>query len=170
MANTMDNIKEDLKYCPNSGQFFWINPPKNKEVGDVVGYVTTLGYIRIYHKGKPYYAHRLAFMMMGEDIDGWEVDHIDRNKSNNKWSNLRKATSAENKYNRRGHSNSLLKIKNITLHDDGSGRLSYYVRIMKDGVVHRKSFEHTDDGLQLAIHYRDNIVSKLHGSFACTAN
>ena len=50
--------------------------------------------------GKLYYAHRVAWLMTyGEIPENWEVDHIDRNPSNNRISNLRLVTSEGNSRN-----------------------------------------------------------------------
>jgi hypothetical protein len=57
------------------------------------------GYIQIKIGGKMYYAHRLIIeAFVGESEQ--EVDHIDRNKLNNNFQNLRYCTSSENSLNR----------------------------------------------------------------------
>ena len=57
------------------------------------------GYIRIQIGEKPYQAHRLILeAFVGESEQ--EVDHIDRNKSNNNFENLRYCSRTENNLNR----------------------------------------------------------------------
>jgi hypothetical protein len=48
--------------------------------------------------GRKYYAHRVAFAIMAGK---WPkiIDHIDGDKSNNRWSNLREVTQAQNMQN-----------------------------------------------------------------------
>lgn len=167
----MLDIHNMIQYCPNTGQFTWIkSPATNIKVGQIAGTINKLGYVIIGYNYKTYYAHRLAFKLMGEDIDGYEVDHIDHDPTNNRWDNLRIVSSSQNKHNSRGHSDSHLKIKNITLNDDGTGRYSYYVRMTKDGKTYRKTFPHSDEGLQMAIAYRDGLSSTLHKEYGCTTN
>ncbi len=60
---------------------------------------TTKGYIKVKIRGKNYMAHRIAyFYMTGEEPE--QVDHIDHDESNNKWSNLRAATNSQNNMNK----------------------------------------------------------------------
>ena len=57
------------------------------------------GYIRIQIGEKHYFAHRLIMIaFVGESEQ--EVDHIDRNKSNNNFENLRYCSRTENALNR----------------------------------------------------------------------
>lgn len=48
---------------------------------------------------KQYYQHRLAWLMMTGDDPDQEIDHIDTDKHNNKWDNLRLATLNQQRYN-----------------------------------------------------------------------
>jgi hypothetical protein len=45
-----------------------------------------------------------------------EIDHIDRNRLNNIWSNLRECTSSENKANRTKQSNNTSGYKGVSWH------------------------------------------------------
>ena len=83
-----------VDYNPSTGEF------KLKKDGSIVGGVdTSSGYYNIRSLGVKVYGHRLAFACMKKDCDG-HVDHIDQNKSNNKWDNLRVVTQDENNKNR----------------------------------------------------------------------
>lgn len=48
-------------------------------------------------------AHRVAFTLMGVPLPH-EVDHINGNRSDNSWANLRPATRQQNEYNKAGYS------------------------------------------------------------------
>lgn len=62
------------------------------------------GYRSIYYKGKAYFVHRLVVeAFIGPISEGLEVDHIDRNRSNNTVTNLRIVTSSQNARNRADH-------------------------------------------------------------------
>lgn len=62
------------------------------------------GYRRVCIKGKLYLVHRLvAETFLKNPENKSQIDHIDRDKSNNDVSNLRWVTNQENQYNRRNN-------------------------------------------------------------------
>lgn len=62
------------------------------------------GYRQVYIARNHYLVHRLvAETFLGEIPKGHEVDHIDRNRSNNALDNLRIVTSHENRVNTNAH-------------------------------------------------------------------
>lgn len=71
----------------------------NKKTGKVIGSKTMYGYIATNLNYKFYLVHRLIWIYHHGDIDKLEIDHIDRNRSNNKLENLRTCTSGQNKQN-----------------------------------------------------------------------
>lgn len=64
--------------------------------GNKVGWKNVDGYTRIKFKGKIYQAHRIIWeIMVGPIPAGSTIDHIDRDRSNNKMNNLRLASPQE---------------------------------------------------------------------------
>lgn len=90
-----------FNYDPETGLFTWKNPrARCLKPGDKAGCVLADGYIVITVSRKNYKAHRLAWMFVyGDDPGEFEIDHIDRNRSNNRISNLRIVSSSHNHYN-----------------------------------------------------------------------
>jgi hypothetical protein len=87
---------------------FRYNPDTGSIIGKTrrrVGVLTKGGYVQVSVRvaGKVYlaYAHRLAFHLMGLDAPP-VVDHIDGDKANNKWANLRASTKSLNAQNLKG--------------------------------------------------------------------
>ena len=93
-------LDQILSYCPKTGIFRWkVNRPPRGKAGDIAGYNNGSGYIKISISGKRYYAHRLAFICMGQP-EPKVVDHINRVPHDNSWRNLRAVTQKENTFNR----------------------------------------------------------------------
>jgi hypothetical protein len=102
---TQDRLKELLEYDPDTGLFVWRVSCGTARRGDVAGGPHGSGYLRIRLGRGRYYAHRLAFLYMTGALPLAEVDHIDRDRANNAWGNLRSATRSENAANRTLQSN-----------------------------------------------------------------
>lgn len=64
-------------------------------------------------KGKKWKLHRLIMTLRGIDIDGMEIDHEDNDTLNNHFSNLRVATSGQNKINRGVRRDNKLGMKGV---------------------------------------------------------
>jgi hypothetical protein len=96
---TSKNFAEYLKYDPETGLLTWIKNKGGAKAGDVVSNVNSYGYIRVGIFYKQYFAHRLAMMLSGFDIDGLEVDHINGIKTDNRLVNLRVVSHKENMQN-----------------------------------------------------------------------
>lgn len=78
-------------------------------VGTVAGSVMMAsGYRRVRYKNREYYQHRIIFKMLN-GYDPEEVDHRNVDNAHNDPSNLRNATSSQNKSNRRGFAKSGFK-------------------------------------------------------------
>ena len=93
-----------LRYDPETGLFYWrVALSRRVKVGDVAGTKDKQrGYIRITIDGQCYWAHRLAFFYMTGrwPRPGYDIDHADDPKDDNRWCNLREATRIENGRNR----------------------------------------------------------------------
>lgn len=82
-----------LEYSPATGYIFW---KKSRKKAGGVNKIT--GYHTVRLKGKSYYTHRLAFLFMGKPLPE-EVDHINHIRDDNRWINLKEATTKSNKKN-----------------------------------------------------------------------
>ena len=100
MKLTQKKLKQILNYDPDTGIFTYkVKFCRKIRAGSVAGTLDKDGYIRIKISGKLYKAHRLAWLYVHGYFPEYEIDHKDRNKSNNRINNLRHASSQCNKRN-----------------------------------------------------------------------
>jgi hypothetical protein len=120
---TQSRLKRLLHYNPETGIFTRIIKPRH--IGDIAGFDGGNGYIFIWVGNKKYLAHRLAWLYMEGYFpeEGIDVDHKDRDKSNNKWANLRMATRSCNNMNKSLQSNNTSGIKGVSI-DSGKWKAS----------------------------------------------
>jgi len=88
-------------YC--DGNLYWKQSVNTKiKIGQKAGYLKNDGYIQIRVNKKPYLAHRLIYLYHHGALPDYplELDHINRNRADNRLENLRIATKSENQLNR----------------------------------------------------------------------
>ena len=99
MPLTQDRLISLLRYDEERGLFFWRKSKGRAREGAQAGAVDTYGYVVVRVDGILYKAHRLAWLYVhGRWPDGL-LDHINRNKSDNRITNLREASQSENMHN-----------------------------------------------------------------------
>lgn len=104
-----------FSYSPVVGDLFWLKGNwKGHPAGSHRGKHT---YIRVAIAGKDYGAHRLIWTLVtGTDPGDLDVDHIDGDRHNNAWHNLRLATRSENLLNRGNQANNTSGHKGVDYH------------------------------------------------------
>lgn len=107
-ALTAQRLRELLEYDPTTGVFRWRNDAGcggRIPAGAAAGGVNKVhGYANIHMDGTLYRAHRLAWLYMTGEWTKHEIDHINRQRADNRWSNLREATTAQNLQNKNRYS------------------------------------------------------------------
>ncbi len=106
--------KRPLHHFKNkTGQNIWEGRFSNANI-DCIG---EDGYLRVYIYKSLFRVHRIIWKMVtGEDAIGYEIDHIDNNKLNNVFNNLRLVTTAENQQNVKLKITNMSGIKGIDWH------------------------------------------------------
>ena len=85
-----DELRVMLDYNASTGIFTWIaRPSKAVKLGHIAGSSNNAGYITIGIQGKVYKAHRLAWLYITGKWPSGLMDHINGNKSDNRFENLR---------------------------------------------------------------------------------
>lgn len=93
-------LTELLNYDPETGIFSWKVDRQRVRKGDTSGYPDKAGYLQIGIDGRLYLAHRLAWFYVNGSWPKLEIDHINRDKADNRICNLRLATRRENILNK----------------------------------------------------------------------
>ena len=97
---TQEKLRELLYYNPETGIFRWKNTPSRKvHANDIAGTIRPDDYVQI-GIGKRYYlAHRIAWLYVHGYLPENDVDHINRNPSDNRIVNLREVSQQCNSRN-----------------------------------------------------------------------
>lgn len=94
-----DELRRLLHYDPDSGVFTWKLTRGRANAGDKAGYLRAIGYVVIRFGGRHEYAHRLAWVWMTGEQPPKEIDHINGNRGDNRWTNLRASSPSHNMQN-----------------------------------------------------------------------
>lgn len=111
---TIERVREFLSYDPETGVFRWRVARGGMRAGDVAGSTIGAGYVYISIDDHPYLAHQLAWLLMTGEWPQTTVDHRDRDKTNNRWSNLRPATKGQQLMNRTAPKNNTSGVRGVT--------------------------------------------------------
>ena len=97
MTLTQARLKELLSYDPATGHFRWnVHRGGTATPGSRAGSTHISGYRKIVVDGKTYREHRLAFLYMVGQFPQHDVDHINHQRADNRWDNLRELTRHQN--------------------------------------------------------------------------
>ena len=96
--------------------------------------------------------------LLGKQQKGYVIDHINRNKLDNRYNNLRIITQKENSYNRTKNINSTNKYKGVIKRGN-----KYVATITKDGKRHEINGFETEEE---AAYTYDIMAQELFGEFA----
>lgn len=112
----------DLK----NGQLVWkVQKAQRNKIGSVAGTVSKKdGYTRVIVDGKSYLAHRIVFLIENGYMPK-EIDHINRDKTDNSVNNLRACDRYQNALNKNLYKNNKTKIRNVHIHSCGKYEVSF---------------------------------------------
>ena len=116
---THDRLKELLHYNPENGWFTWRINNSVAKPGERAGGVNGLGYRMIGLEYKKYLEHSLAYFYMTGEQPTLQIDHLNRNKADNRWENLKHGTRSENGHNKGLSSRSSTGFPGVLAHGNG---------------------------------------------------
>jgi len=111
----IEKLKSVLDYNPQTGEFHWIKPTNPRiATGSAAGCLNDNGYHVICINRQRHLAHRLAWFIFYGVIPPKCLDHVNRIKTDNRISNLRLATMAQNAENREARSDNKSGFKGVS--------------------------------------------------------
>lgn len=133
MEITKEIVRELLDYDPETGIFTWkrrarkwfksdrsYNAFNSEYNGKEAGYISvgSLGYMdrRIGIFGRKYLSHRLAWLWMSDEPLPSQIDHEDRDATNNRWSNLKSSSRSLNAKNMSMYSTNTSGVTGVRMH------------------------------------------------------
>jgi hypothetical protein len=130
MKHSIKLLLEHLRYEPDTGLVFWKLSKSGRDIAKPVGHFDNEGYLRVIFEGTRYRLHRLVYVMatQQEIPAGFQVDHINGQRADNRLENLRLVKSRQNNLNRKMHRNG--KLIGAHFHK-ASGRWTSSIRIGK---------------------------------------
>ena len=159
----LEYLREQLDYNPETGVFVWKTKGKGRNVGQEAGcFSSRTGYVLIGLCGKLHLAHRLAWLHFYGQNPGRYLDHIDRQRANNKISNLRSATHQQNMANSNARTSSKSGVKGVSwCANTGKWRATITINGKQKSLGRHIRIEDAAKAYATAANLE-------HGEFACT--
>ncbi len=150
----IEQVKRHFNYDPETGIF-----TSNVSKGKKVGHLSSTKYICLsISDTKLLKAHQVAFAIMKGFVPS-AIDHIDLDRTNNKWSNLRIATPSQNQGNTTKQKNNKSGYKGV--HWDNH-KSSWMMSICKNRITYRSSHNTKEEAYAAYC----TMAEKLQGEFA----
>lgn len=127
---TQNRLKEVLDYSPDTGVFKRRLKQTGVRQGSVSGSLSKEGYLVTSVDGKIYKCHRLAWLYMTSTWPAGQIDHLNGNRSDNRFANLRDVSQLDNVQNQRNAQRSNKSTRVLGTFKNGSG---FAARIAHNG-------------------------------------
>jgi HNH endonuclease len=170
---TQQRLKYLLAYNYDTGIFTWVaKSSKNSgtKIGSEAGSLNEKGYLKVQIDGKSYSLHRLVWLYHFGVFPTLQIDHIDGNRSNNKFTNLRECSQRENLRSQKMYSTNTSGVTGVyLLKNKYNGKLTeYWVAEWYDTPREKESVyfpvaEHGHDkAFDLAVDFRAEKIKELN--------
>lgn len=117
-----DEVRRLLEYCPETGVLTWTGRHSIRipHAGATAGTIDRLGYVLISIKYRRVRGHTLAWVLMTGEYPTGEIDHINGDKGDNRWANLRDTDHDRNMQNlKAAKRNNPTGLLGVTSHSNG---------------------------------------------------
>lgn len=157
MELTHTTLKELIFYDPETGFFTWKERPEfyfktyrafiqwNKRYANGPAFFTVAAndYLTGFIFKKKYYAHRLAWLYMTGEWPEGDIDHINGQRNDNRWENLREVNRSENLKNAKRRYDNKTGVTGVFKHKNKESYYSAYIDInyKRKYLLHTKDFD-----------------------------
>lgn len=149
-----------FEYEPTTGLVRWLVNKGPVKAGTLCGTPHSKGYLTVSVGGKQLMLHRVIWELVNGHIpDGYQVDHINGNKRDNRIANLRLAMTGQNLANRPVTNRNRLGIKGVSKY----GR-KYRAQLSCQGVRYCRTY----NTLEAAVAGYEAMAKEHHGEYANT--
>jgi len=156
----LEELREYLDYNPDTGILTWKKSSRGTKTGQEAGSLKTNGYRQIQFKREKWFANRLVYYMHhGIDPLKNQVDHINRNRLDNRIENLRLVTPSQNLMNSGSYKNNTSGFKGV--YWDKSKKEWRALIIVNGKRKHLGNFINKEDAIQA----REEAEIKYFGDF-----
>jgi hypothetical protein len=166
---TAECLREVLDYNPGTGEFRWktraggfqtVKTWNFRYANRPAGTLDTDGYVVIKVDRRTYKAHRLAHFWMTGEWPSLSIDHVDRNRADNRWDRLRSANNEEQRANNGLRQDNTSGFKGVSW-SESKARWVAYITAGK-----KRRWLGNYDSPEAAFDARQAAAEKLHGDFA----
>lgn len=144
--NLIDDLRAYFSYDPETGQVSRKVANGRWKAGQSVGGIDSKGHCQIRFRGRLYLAHRLIWVLHYGRWPEGEIDHINRDRSDNRIANLRECSHRENSRNRGVYASNTSGVSGVSWY----GKLNKWVAYIRAGNkrTHLGYFENKDDAIK----------------------
>jgi hypothetical protein len=128
-----------------------------RDIGKIAGTISE-GYVVIWIEGRFYRAHRLAHFYMTGEWPPADIDHKRRDRTDNRWEEIRPATRSQNFCNAKIRKNNTSGCKGVSWHKASQ---KWRARVILNHATTTKLFTKFED----AVAWRKAVAEELHGEF-----
>ncbi len=159
-------LRELLHYDPETGIFTWRTDADRSSnpylMRQQAGSLRPTGYRAIRIDYEIYQEHRLAWLYVHGRWPEQHIDHINRNKADNRIANLREASIGQNLANMTNHKDNSSGFKGVSFHK----RLGWFARICVNRKIHFLGYHPSPEAAHAAY---VEAAKRLRGEFARSA-